>query len=180
MHCWFQGSRLGKEFGQNLLDQHDRLAKRHLERRWTRDPLGRDNHVSWRKNPPLQVVVRMKNRLQKATGVFEKWSSTLCDATLDLSKRILCFRASVLSSLGWQSGSDLSRGRSMRDEAGSCRCRRQVFFRFSSSHVNVFLKSQLLDRAFLRLWYVIPVKFLSAVTRHGCQLSSVACQLTGC
>ena len=43
----------------------------------------------------------MTIRLQKATGVFEKWSSILCETTLDLSKRILCFRASVLSSLGW-------------------------------------------------------------------------------
>ena len=47
----------------------------------------------------------MTNRLRKATGVFEKCSSIFCDTTLDLSKRNLCFRASVLSSLGWQSGS---------------------------------------------------------------------------
>ena len=43
----------------------------------------------------------MTNRLQKATGVFEKWSSILRDTTLDLTKRILCFRA-ALYSLGWQ------------------------------------------------------------------------------
>ena len=47
----------------------------------------------------------MTNRLQKATGVFEKWSSVLCDTTLELSKGTPRFRASVLSSLGWQSGS---------------------------------------------------------------------------
>ena len=29
----------------------------------------------------------------------------LCDKSLGLSKRILCFKASVLSSMGWQSGS---------------------------------------------------------------------------
>ena len=46
----------------------------------------------------------MTNKLQKATGVFEKWSSILCDTTLDLTKRILCFRA-ALYSLGWQCGS---------------------------------------------------------------------------
>ena len=47
----------------------------------------------------------MMNRIQKATGVFEKWSSILCDKSLDLTKRIACFKASVLSSLTWQSGS---------------------------------------------------------------------------
>ena len=47
----------------------------------------------------------MTNRLQQATGVFVEWSSILCDSSLDLSKRILCFKASVLSSLAWQSGS---------------------------------------------------------------------------
>ena len=46
----------------------------------------------------------MTDGLQKATGVFEKWSSILVDKSLDLSKRILCFKASVLSSLGWKSG----------------------------------------------------------------------------
>ena len=39
----------------------------------------------------------MQNRLQKATGVFEKWSNILCDTTLNLTR--FCFKASVLSSL---------------------------------------------------------------------------------
>ena len=43
----------------------------------------------------------MTNRLPKATDVIKKWSSILCDKSLDLSKRILCFKASVLSSLAW-------------------------------------------------------------------------------
>ena len=34
----------------------------------------------------------MTNRLQKATGVFEKWSSILCDKSLDLLKRIPLFQ----------------------------------------------------------------------------------------
>ena len=46
----------------------------------------------------------MTNRIQKATGVFEKWSSILCDKSLDLTKRHGCFKASVLSSMAWQSG----------------------------------------------------------------------------
>ena len=32
-----------------------------------------------------------------AMGAFERWSNILFDATLDLTKRVLCFKASVLS-----------------------------------------------------------------------------------
>ena len=99
-----QGSRPGNGHGQNILDKHNLLTKRLFEHRRTRDPMVRENHSQTSvRNPSLQHQ-RLSDDKQAAknTVVTDKWSSILCDTTLDLTKCILCFRASVLSSLGWR------------------------------------------------------------------------------
>ena len=93
-HRWFPGCRLGNGIGQNLFG-----PAQHAHRTQLTTYAGANIHLCSNSGSA------MTNRLQKATGVFEKWSSMLCDSTLGLSKRSLCFKASVLSSLGWQSGS---------------------------------------------------------------------------
>ena len=72
---------------------------------WTSTVPLTDSSLNTRSRGQKQLLMSvrgsaMTNRLQKATGVFEKWSSVLRDTILDLIKRILCFKASVLSSLG--------------------------------------------------------------------------------
>ena len=83
----FEAASLETGMNKNVLDKHNPLTKRLSEHRRALDPcsekitsVGATIHLCTNSGSA------MTNRLQKATGVCEKWSSTLCDTTLDLTK----------------------------------------------------------------------------------------------